>query len=146
MKLPKVAYTPEGGAPTELQFEEGPQNFECFWETRVNRNLATANVVEHVFENNDLIITFEMQYLKVDRDLPYWASFMLHALPGNQFKFYPDGDAAEFYNLVSEDEGFVPRRNKFKRYSAAFRWRVVEDAQAPTGPDQVLKRFYGIAP
>ncbi len=145
MSLPKIVYNPGGGDVT-LQFLRGPQDFKCFYRSRVHDNLATGGLRERVVEANDMLITFGMGAMRITDDLDDWAAFMAWALAGGQFSFWPDAAlATDYYHCVSDDEGFEYSRNAPGQYGAAFRWRIVPDSQAPANPGVVMKRFYGIA-
>lgn len=144
MGLPRITYD-AGAGQVVVQCVRGPQGFVCQWETRAHDNLATSGVRERVVEANDILIRFEMRYMKVDEDLPQWAAFMKFALGGGQFFFSPDSGLADFYNCVCENEGFEPLRAGPGIYGASFNFRIVPDAQAPADPSVVMRRFYGIA-
>ncbi len=144
MGLPRVTYD-AGAGQVVVQCVRGPQSFMCKWETRAHDNLATSGVRERVVEAHDLLITFEMRHMKVAEDLPEWVAFMKFALGGGQFLFSPNSDLADFYNCVSEDEGFEVTRTGPGMYGAGFKFRIVPDAQAPGDPGVVMKRYYGIA-
>lgn len=145
MGLPRVTYN-AGAGQVVVQCVRGPQNFVCKWETRAHDNVATSGVRERVVEAHDLMIAFEMRHMKVGagEDLEQWAAFMKFALGGGQFLFSPNSDLADFYNCVSEDEGFEVSRAGPGVYGASFKFRIVPDAQAPADPGVVMKRFYGI--
>jgi hypothetical protein len=143
MGLPKVIYDAGVGAVT-LQLVRGPQNFRCYYKSRLHDNLATSGIRERVVEAHDILIAYEMQALRVTDDLDDWTAFMVFALGGGQCEFYPDAALPDYYHLVSDDEGFEPARTGPGQYAAAFRWRIVPDALAPADVSVVMKRFYGI--
>jgi len=142
MGLPKVTYD-AGAGNVSLQFVRGPQGFKCQAKAIVHDNEATSGIRERVVERTELLLTFSMLALRVDGDLPAWATFMTWALQGGTFAFSPDSDLTDYYNCVSEDEEFSPELRGPGVYSAAFVWRIVPDALAPAGPGVVLRRFYG---
>jgi len=142
MGLPKVSYDAGAGNVT-LQFVRGPQGFKCQAKAIAHDNEATSGIRERVVERTELLLTFSMLALRVDGDLPAWATFMTWALQGGTFAFSPDSDLTDYYNCVSEDEEFSPELRGPGVYSAAFVWRIVPDALAPAGPGVVLRRFYG---
>lgn len=145
MSLPKIIYNAGAGNVT-LQCVRGPRDFRCGYKTRAHDNLATSGLRERVFEANDILISFVMEQMAVTSDLPSWTAFAQWALSGGAFKFYPDAALSDYYNCVSDDDGFEPARTGPGRYSAAFHFRIVPDGQAPDGgPGEVLERFYGIA-
>lgn len=133
MSLPKVVYNPGSGNVT-LTFVRGPRQFTCYYSARVHDNLATGGLRERVVEAKDILIEFEMPALRLTDDFDDWASFMDHALAGNQFTFYPDASLATYYHCVSDDTEFKYSRVAPGQYAAEFQWRVVPDADAPDDP------------
>ena len=143
MSLPKVIYTPVT-TPITLQFVRGPQGFRCDSKAIVHDNEATSGIRERVHERTELMLSFGMGHLRINDDLAAWSTFMVWALAGGSFKFYPDAAQSTYYNCVSEDEEFAPARVAPGVYSAAFVWRIVPDslsASATTG--LVMRLFYG---
>jgi hypothetical protein len=143
MGLPKIIYDAGSGDVT-VQFVRGPQNFRCYWKSRVHDNVATSGLRERVTEGHDMMIAFEMRHIRISDDFDDWSAFMLWALDGGEFEFYPDGEETDYYHLVSDDEGWEPTRNAPAQYAAAFRFRVVPDEQAPADVNEVMERFYGV--
>jgi hypothetical protein len=121
-------------------------NFRPYWDGRVHDNLATSGAArERVVEALDVLISFEMPHLVVDDDMAAWALFEAFALAGGTFKFYPSDGLGDYYNCVAEDAKWEPARNAPKKYGVVVVVRILADGQAPSGPDVVLRRFYGIA-
>jgi len=144
---PKIVYTPDGGAETTLAFGiRGPQAFEPYFEGRVHDNLATSGAVrERVTEAIDILIPFNMGHLIASDDLPSWGAFMGFALAGGQFQFFPNLNLPDYYNCVIEDTDWKPKWTAPRKYAASFVLRVLNDDRRPSGPDEILRRFYGIA-
>jgi hypothetical protein len=142
----KIVYNPGSGNVT-LTFKRGPLNFKPYWGGRVHDNLATSGGArERVVENLDILMTFDMPNLVVTDDLNAWGSFMQFGLLGGQFQFYPCDALGDFYDCVLEQTTFEPVRNAPAKYAAAVVVRILQNANAPTGPDIVVRRFYGITP
>lgn len=144
MALPKVIYNTGAGGDVTLQFAGGPQDFTPRWAWRGARNVATSGLVESVEQGRDILIGFAMPAMTLT-EVASWAALMGWMLGGGQADLYPDASLSEHYHVVSEDQGFEPKRVGPGRYAASFAWRIVPDDHAPAGPDVVLKRFYGIA-
>jgi hypothetical protein len=140
--LPKVVYST--GPAVTLSFLRGPVGFHCYYHAVRNDNVATSGLKESVTERLEMLIEFQMPALAISGDYPAWAAFMKFALPGNQFQFFPNASLADYYNCTAEDQDWDPQRVGPGRYSAACKWRIVPDAQAPADPSVVLQRFYGI--
>jgi hypothetical protein len=144
MAFPKVVYDP-GSGPVTVAFARGPRDFMCGWSARVHDNLATSGLRERIVEARDLVITFSMPAMGVGDDLGGWSALTAWMLDGGQVDFYPDAAKAEHYHVVSDDTEWKPGRVGPGRYSQAYAWRIVPDGNAPSGPDVVMRRFYGIA-
>ena len=142
----KIVYNPGSGNVT-LTFKRGPVNFRPYWDGRVNDNLATSGKVrERVVENLDILISFELPHLVLTDDMSAWDAFAAWALAGGGFAFYPSDSLADYYNCVAEDKGWGPARNAPQKYGVTVVLRILQDSQAPSGPNVVLRRFYGITP
>jgi hypothetical protein len=129
-----------------LTIARGPVNFTPYFDARVHDNLATSGAQrERVTENVDILISMELPHMQVADDLTAWGAFMAFALPGGQFRIYPNVGLSDYYNCVLEDPGWKPGRNAPGKYGSAVVLRVLQDSHAPSGPDVVLRRFYGLA-
>jgi hypothetical protein len=141
----KIVYHP-ASADVTLTFKRGPLNFRPYFDGRVHDNLASSGAArERVTEHLDILISFDTPHLVVADDLTAWGSFMAFALPGGQFKLYPCDALPDYYNCVLEDNQWGPTVNGPGKYGATVVVRVLADGQAPSGPDVVLRRFYGMA-
>jgi hypothetical protein len=145
----QIVYNPGTGNVT-LTFLRGPLNFSPYFDGRVNDNLSTnGQVRERVVENLDILISFEMPHMQIQSDMTAWDAFEQFALAGGQFQFYPSGASPalpDYYDCVAEDKGWKPQRNAPQKYGAKVLLRVLQDGQAPSGPNVILRRFYGITP
>ncbi len=142
----KIIYNPGSGNVT-LTIARGPVNFNPYCDTRANDNLATnGQFRERVVENNDILIAFDMPHMQVQDDLTAWDAFEQWALSGGGFQFYPYTTFSDFYNCVAEDKGWKPQRNAPQKYGAKVLFRILQDSQAPSGPNVILRRFHGITP
>jgi hypothetical protein len=143
IQQPQIVYNPGGGAVT-LAFKRGPQNFKPYFAPRLHDNLATSGAArERVVENADILISFEMQHVIIDDDMPGWEAFMAWALPGGQFKFYPNAAMTDFYNCVDENGKSEWAWTAPKKYKQTFLFRILQDGQAPPDTATILRRFYG---
>jgi hypothetical protein len=142
----QIVYNPGSGNVT-LTFLRGPVNFSPYFDTRANDNLSTnGQVRERVLENNDILIEFEMPHMLLQGDMTAWDAFQQWALAGGQFQFYPYVGFSDYYNCVAEDKGWKPERNAPQKYGVKVLFRILQDSQAPSGPNVILRRFYGITP
>ena len=140
----KIVYHPSTVDVT-LTFVRGPVNFKPYWDARVNNNVSTSGAArERVVENLDILISFETPHLVIDGDMAAWAAFEAWGLAGGGFKFYPSDWLPDYYNCELEDTKWELARNAPKKYAAAVLVRVLQDSQAPSGPDVILRRFYGL--
>jgi hypothetical protein len=141
----KIVYHP-AAVDVTLTFVRGPVNFRPYWEMRGNDNLSSSGENrERVVEAKDILISFEMPHLVLNDDLELWGAFASFALDGGQFKFFPNTGMPDYYNCVSDDTQWGPTRNAPRKYGQSVKFRVLNDAQAPSGPHVILRRFYGIA-
>jgi hypothetical protein len=139
-------YTPLGGSETWLSFNYPPVNFHPYFDARVHDNLATGGGArERVVENVDILISFEMPYMRTTVDLAAWGAFEAFALAGGAFTFCPNTNLSDTYNCVAEDKGWKPQRQAPGVYRATVLIRVLQDGSCPASPAVVLRRFYGLA-
>jgi hypothetical protein len=146
MSAPKIVYNTGSGDVT-LAFVRGPLDFLPEWAPVVHDNVASSGAArERVVENRGILIPFTMPGLTVGGgDLAAWMTFMGWAIGGGAFKFYPNAAlTSDWYNCVEEAGAWQPRRVAPGVYSAAFRFRVLMDSQAPADPGTVLRRFMGV--
>lgn len=140
--FPKVVW---GTGPTTLVFQRGPMNFMPYWAPVVHDNVSTSGVVrERVVESMPILISFELPAIRLGDDAEAWASFEAFALAGSSFQFYPNQGLADYYNCVSEDTEWKPKRNAVGQYTVPMTFRMLMDAQAAPDPVTVLRRFNGL--
>lgn len=142
MGLPLVKWFDPG--EIQLPFARGPVDFMCAHEGRVHDNVAAGGLRERVIEHLDMIVTFTLPAMLVGSDFESWGDFAAFALAGGQFVFAPNQAVDYWFRCVSEDRVWAPQRVGLRRYSAAFRWRVVEDEVVPDKPSDVMRAFWGI--
>jgi hypothetical protein len=141
----QIIYTPASTA-IYLNFALPPVNFMPYFDARVHDNLSTdGSVRERVVENPDILISFEMPYMKVAVDLQAWAQFYAYALLGGGFAFCPNTGLPDQYNCVLEDTAWKPARKAPAMYGAPVVIRILQDSVCPADPSVVLRRFYGIS-
>ena len=141
----KIVYTPAGGSDQTLTFKRGPVDFTPHWDGRVHDNLSTdGSVRERVVENLDILVSWSMPNMVLSDDLSAWASFEAFALAGGSFQLWPSDASTDYYNCVAEDTQWKPARNAPGKYGAPVVVRILNDARCPSGPDVVLRRFYGV--
>ena len=143
MSLPKITYDAGAGLVT-LTFKRGPLNFGAEWVAdRVHDNVSSSGAVrERVVEALDIVISFEMPALLVGDDLPAWRAFMGWAAMGGGFKFYPSAAGVDYYNCVEDTGTWSFKRVARGVMSSTFKFRVLNDAQAPADPGSVMEKFY----
>ncbi len=106
MANPKIVYDP-GTGPTTLNFVYPPRRVPgCVYKAVRHDNLATSGVRESVVERIDQFLELEMEWVLSGPDLSAWASFMIFALGGGQFSFYPDSSQPSFLNCWLEETDF----------------------------------------
>ncbi|MDE2097870.1 MAG: hypothetical protein KGL39_11525 [Patescibacteria group bacterium] len=144
----QIVYNNPSTGNVTLNFQRGPQNFECFYSGRVHNNVATGGLKERVTEFLDILIAFEMQnhVLSDATDYEAWGAFMGFALAGAQFTLCVNtviGTAAT-YDCVCDDEKWQIKREGPGRYSASYNFRLVPDSTWPAGgPALVMRQYYG---
>ena len=142
----QVIYNPGTGNVT-LTCLRGPVKFTPYFDARVNDNLSTnGQVRERVVENLDILIEMEMPHMQIQSDMTAWDAFEQWALAGGGFQFWPYVGFSDYYNCVAEDKGWKPQVNAPQKYGAKVVFRILQDSQAPSGPNVILRRFYGITP
>ena len=142
----QIVYNP-GSGNVSLTFLRGPVNFNPYFDTRRFDNLSTnGQARETVMENNDILIEFEMPYMQLQSDMTAWDAFEQFALAGGQFQFYPYVGFSDYYDCVAEDKGWKPQRKAPQVYGTKVVFRILNDSQCPSGPNVILRRFYGITP
>jgi hypothetical protein len=142
----KIVYNPGSGNVT-LTFKRGPVDFKPYWDGRVHDNLGTSGAVrERVVENLDILVSWSMPNMILTDDVSGWASFQAFALAGGSFQLWPSDALTDYYNCVLEDSKWQPAWNAPGKYGAVVTARILQDGQAPSGPDIVLRRFYGVTP
>jgi len=142
MAVPKIIYNAGAGNVT-VTFSRGPQGFQAWPKAVGHTNVATSGLTESVQERVEIHVSFNMQHVRIDDDYVAWSAFIAWALPGGQFKFYPDSTQATYYNCVMEgDEAQFPWKAP-RVYSGAFHFRILPDSAAPSNAGEVMRKYYG---
>jgi len=148
MSYPKIVY-PSGGATT-VQFTEPARFFTGSRKATRHDNTASSGVQERIWERTDTFLLFTMEYVKaplvssgafgsyaLNSDILNWDSFMIYALQGGAFDFYPDPALApsDIRVCVLEHTDYNPKWRSLGMFTfdMVFRQRV----GWPTAPPSV---------
>jgi hypothetical protein len=125
MAFPQIIYDP-GTGPVTLQFQRPPRKVPAY-EFKATRhdNVASSGVRESVLERIDTFITFEMEWVALGSDVQAWSNFMLFALTGGPFAFYPDASQPPFTNYWLEDTDWTADYKSAGQYSFKVKFRAV---------------------
>ena len=125
MAFPQVIYDP-GTGPVTLTFQRPPRKVPAY-EFKATRhdNVASSGVRESVLERIDTFLTFEMEWVAIGADIQAWSSFMLFALSGGQFAYYPDASVPSFTNYWLEDTNWTAGWRSAGQYSFRLKFRQV---------------------
>ena len=125
MSNPQIIYDP-GTGPVALLFQRQPRRVPAysFAATR-HDNLSSSGVRESIVERIDQFLEFEMEYVGLASDIQNWSSFMLWALRGGQFAYYPDGSETAFTNYWLEDTDWRADYRFAGQYGFKVRFRQV---------------------
>ena len=125
MSYPQIIYDP-GSGPATLTFQRPPRRFPAY-EFKATRhdNVASSGVRESVLERIDAFLTVEMEWVAIGSDVQAWSSFMLFALTGGQFAYYPDASQPLFTNYWLEDTDWTAEWKSAGQYSFKLKLRQV---------------------
>ncbi|MGO9275145.1 MAG: hypothetical protein ACLQOO_33740 [Terriglobia bacterium] len=125
MSNPQIVYDP-GTGPVALPFLRQPRRVPayCFAATR-HDNLASSGVRESIIERIDQFLELEMEYVALGSDVQNWSSFMLWALRGGQFAYYPDSSQTTFTNYWLEDTNWSADYKFAGQYTFKLKFRQV---------------------
>jgi hypothetical protein len=125
MGNPKIIYDP-GTGPTTLAFQRPPRRVPAYFlEATRHDNLASSGVRESITERVDRFLEFEMEYVAAGTDLSAWAAFMVYALRGGPFTYYPDGSQPAFINYWLEDADWSADYKSAGQYRFKLKFRQV---------------------
>jgi len=116
--------------------------------TRAADNLPTSGAVrERVVMATDVMISFTLPAVPVGSTYKAWAAFARWAQQGNAFAVgLGVGTAgAQTYNAVYESMSFTSKRAALGLYSLAFRFRLLNDGDAPADAGEVMNSYWGLA-
>jgi len=125
MSYPQIIYDP-GTGPVTLLFQRPPRRAPAY-EFRATRhdNIASSGVRESVLERIDTFLTFEMEWVAIGSDVQSWSNFMLFALTGRQFAYYPDASQPAFTNYWLEGTDWTADWKNAGQYSFKLKFRQV---------------------
>ena len=125
MAYPQIIYDP-GSGPVTLQFQRSPRKVPAY-EFKATRhdNVASSGVRESVLERIDTFLTFEMEWVGLGPDVQAWGNFMLFALTGGQFAYYPDASRTSFTNYWLEDTDWAADYKAAGQYTFKLKFRQV---------------------
>jgi hypothetical protein len=125
LPLPKILY-PSGASPgTTFTFVYPPREvpYKDYSVVR-HDNIASSGVRESIFERMDEFLTFTMEYAKLGSDIQAWDAFIIWALQGAAFDYYPDSTVAGTHTAyVLEDTTWTPAYKQLGMYTFNVRFR-----------------------
>jgi hypothetical protein len=125
MSWPAIIYNP-GTGPVTLQFQR-PARFQCAFNYQAVRhdNIASSGVKEPIFERLDTFFDFEMEWVGIGADVNAWNSFMVYALQGGQFQYFPDASQSAYTNYWLEDTNWTAAYKCPGQYTFKMKFRQV---------------------
>ncbi len=125
MANPKIVYDP-GTGPTTLTFQRPPRFVPAYYTAAVRHdNVASSGVRESIYERADQFLEFEMEWVASGTDVTNWNSFMVYALKGGQFSYYPDSALTTFTSYWLEDAEWIPKYKSLGQYTFRMKMRQV---------------------
>jgi len=125
MAYPQIIYDP-GTGPVMLQFQRPPRKLPAYqFKATRHDNIASSGVRESVLERIDGFLSFEMEWVARGSDVQAWSDFMLFALKGSPFAFYPDSAQPQFTNYWLEDTDWSADYKSPGQYSFKVKFRQV---------------------
>lgn len=125
MAYPKITYNP-GRGPVTLPFQRPARKVPAYSYTSARHdNIASSGVRESVLERIDSFLTFEMEWVGIGPDVADWNAFMLFALTGGQFSYYPDASQSTFTNYWLEDTDWTADYKAAGQYTFKLKFRQV---------------------
>jgi len=103
MSWPSIVYNPGTGPVTLLV--QHPMRFQCAgdYEAARHDNIASSGVRESILERIDTFQDFTMEWVGAGPEVNAWNAFVLYALGGGQFSYYPDSAQTGYTNYWLED-------------------------------------------
>lgn len=125
MAYPQIIYDP-GTGPVTLSFQRSPRKVPaCEFKATRHDNVASSGLRESVLERIDSFLTFEMEWVAIGLDVQAWSNFMLYALTGGKFAYYPDASIPSFTNYWLEDSDWTADYKSAGQYSFKMKFRQV---------------------
>lgn len=120
--LPKIVYPSSlsGGVQTTLYFRHPARFVPAHFLSAVKHvNRASSGTQETLLERIDEFFEGVMEYVASGSDIAAWRLFMLSALAGIPFDYYPDSSLAAFTTYYLDDQEWkaewkAPQRYTFK--------------------------------
>ena len=139
-----VNYTPVS-TPIAVPAVRGAKNFIARNQFRGGRNLATSGAVQESVGYTDILISFTLEAMLVSSDYDAWASFAAWAIAGGTFILAPNYPiSSKEYNCVWDGNDEAVKRLAIKRYSADFKFRMLNDGSRAANADEVMNSFWGL--
>lgn len=125
MSYPQIIYDP-GSGPVTLQFQRPPRRVPAY-EFRAIRhdNIAASGARESILERIDAFLTLEMEWVGIGADVQAWSAFMLYALTGGPFAYYPDASVPQFTNYWLDDTDWAADYKAVGQYTFKLKLRAV---------------------
>jgi len=122
MAFPKIIYAGQ----TTLQFQRSPRKVPAYaMESVRHDNVASSGVREAIIERIDNFWEFEMEWVAIGPDVANWQAFMVWALAGNLFAYYPDASQSSYTNYWLEDTSWNATYKAPGQYTFKLKFRKV---------------------
>lgn len=123
MAYPKIIY---GSPRSTLMFARPPRKVPAYVVEAVRHdNVASSGVRESILERVDNFLDFEMEWVGMGADVQAWQGFMVWALAGNAFSYYPDASQPSFTNYWLEDTNWTAAYKSPGQYTFKLKFRQV---------------------
>lgn len=121
--LPKIVYP--AASSTSFQFRLPGTNVVYPHSLHAVRhdNISAHGNRETIYERTDRFLEFDIEYSQLGTDLTNWKAFMLYALQGGPFDYYPNSATSDYVTYVLEDTNWVPAYKALKFYSFHVKFR-----------------------
>ncbi len=123
MAFPKIIY---GSPSMTLTFLRPPRKAPAYVMDAVRHdNIASSGVREAILERIDNFLDLEMEWVSIGSDVTAWQAFMVWALAGNLFSYYPDASLSSFTNYWLEDAKWAAAYKVPGQYTFKLKFRAV---------------------
>jgi len=121
MANPQIVY----GTST-LSFLRPPRRVPAYDYAAVRHdNIASSGVRESIVERIDQFLELEMEWVAIGADVAAWSAFMLYALAGGAFQYYPDSSQSAYTNYWLEDTNWRAAWKAAGQYAFKMKFRQV---------------------